>query len=490
MSNVSMPQRNSSSLILGAHGCGDGRLRGRDFTDQGVVRWANLSVKSRTRSEKFLFVIAYLSLMLIVISQAWGAETGVLTLGEAVAEAERNNGTARAGRLEAQAALEREKQARAEFWPKLGLSTGSTHTDRPDVSLGLLADQNEPLAGFADRPDADNYRTEVGLDYVLYDGGRRSHRASAAGHVALARGHRSDADRARTLTRVVEAFYAALCANYQVEISEKEVTRMEERLALAEKLKAAGRATDADVSTAEYHLEDTKRLLLNARHSARDAREVLGILLGRSGPVRDRLDEEGANPLERAGALLSGSAEAAAAKLSPRLAALREEAAARDASARASRAAWIPTVSVSARYGYDSDDVFDSDRDSYVVGLVVSWNAFDGGAREARIRETGDLRRASAARLEEGEKEVRRAVRAAVRWCAEADATDRTAKKKVASYLARYQEKAKGHEAGRVSFDDLLEAQSELAQARLEGARAYCEARSARARLIEAAGSW
>jgi outer membrane protein TolC len=289
----------------------------------------------------------------------------------------------------------------------------------------------------------------------------------------------------------VETFYEALCADYQTEIAEKEVSRMEERLALAGKLKEAGRATDADVSTAEYHLEDAKRLLLDARHSARDAREALGILLGRSGPVREQLDDKGPNPLGRAGVLLSGSAEGAA-KSSLRLAALREEAAATEASACARRSSWIPTVSVSARYGYDSEDAFDfdSDRDSYVVGLIVSWNAFDGGGRESRIREAQDLKRASAARLKEGEKEVRRAVRAAVRRCAAADARDRTAKKKVASYLARYRAKAKGHEAGRVSFEDLLEAQSELAQARLEGARAYCETRSARARLIEVTGSW
>lgn len=455
------------------------------------------NIESRIRSGSTLSGISHiyvtgLIVWMLIRSVAGAGEPGTLTLRRACEEAASGNARVEAGEFEAKAARERETQARARFWPTVGISTGSVHTDRPDISLGLLADQNEPVAAaFTDRPDVDNYRSEVGLDYVIYDGGRRRHAATAAAHRSRAGAHVVAGTRAVVLMRTVETFYAALSAEYQIEIAAEEVDRMGERMALARKLKDAGRGSDADVSTAEYHLEDAKRQLLSARHAATNAREELGILLGRNSVVRERLDEGDSNPLDRA-AVLFGSAETEAVRSSPRLATLREEVAGREAAVRGGRSAWIPTVSVSARYGYDGEDAFDfdSDRDSYAVGLVVSWNAFDGGARGARIREAEDLEAAASARLREGEERIRRTARQSVRICVEADAAHRTSKKKAASYTARYQVKAKGYEAGRVSFEDVLQAQSDLALARLEEVRAYCATRSSRARLLEATGSW
>lgn len=432
--------------------------------------------------------------VVLLCTRAWAQNGPSLTLLEACREAQGGNREAREARLRRFAASERIAQARTRHWPQLGFSTDYSRSDRPSASLGYLVDQGKQFAAtLGDRPDIYNYRTEVLLSYLVYDGGERTRRTRISEHERNAARHRENAVRSMVLTRVVETFYNALCAEYQIEIAKEEVSRMEKRLQLARSLKAEGRATAAEIAIAEYHLERAGTDLVAAQHADADALERLGWLLGRDGPVTEALDEGVGSPLEKARKLLSPeSAERTAESECSEAVLAEEEAAASAEQAKLARSRWLPRAALTGSYGFDGEDFMEMEgnQDSYFVEIAVTWDIFDAGLRGSRVREANDLRAAAGIRVRSERQRVKLRARSTVRNVIMARREHEASQKKTASDLLEYQQSEKAYASGRGSFRDLLDAQSDLAADRLAEARAYCDSKSAEATYLEAIGFW
>lgn len=432
-------------------------------------------------------------LMVFVGAMACGQEKQILTLRAACKEAERKNRSITAARLNRYAGLERERQAASNYWPRLTFSALSSRTNRSDAAFGQLLNQGESVLTLIDLPHVDNYRTQAEMRYLLFDGGERRHRVRALGHEYEALRCSEELVRAEVLTAVVETFYSVLCAGYETEIAKKELERMRERLEFAKKLMVQGKATQVEVSAAQYHLNKAGKDLVAARNASLNAGEWLGHLLGRGTIVTGEFEEGKDGPLEGVPKVVTPEeAEEMAVQESPKVARARRIAAAGREAAKATRSRWIPQITLSANYGFDCEDPgeFDSDQNSYLLAVLLSWDAFDGGMRTARIREARNLSIAAGVRSRDERGRVSLAARRAARERIEADRAYSVAQKKVASYTLEYEQKQKGYESGRVSFLDLLDAQSDLAASRLEEARAYCETKSSQARLLRTLGFW
>ena len=408
---------------------------------------------------------------------------GTLTLREALAMAAVDGDAVIAARLEAAAA--------DRFWPKAELYTDYSRSDDPAVTTNFRVQQNKLMK--LGRFEAENHRTRAGLSYVVFDGGESAgrQRSALAGFSAAMRG--SESVRSRAVVAAGNAFLAAVYSERQLAVARAEVGRMESRLDNVRVREKAGRATAADVLQAEYRLERARRDALVAGNAATTYRETLGRLLGRDGRIGEQLAEGPDSPLAGAD-LPSGpeSAEQYALAASPELARARAELAGREAELDERRATRWPRIEAQASTYWDDDSFgrLDDNRRSYLFGVGLTWTAFDGGLRRARILEARHLAEAAEVREREAERLARTGAREAARALEEARAGAAVAARKVAADEAAFQQTEKAHDAGRATFTELLAAQTEVADSRLAEIQAGFDARRAELRLLEATGFW
>lgn len=414
-----------------------------------------------------------------------------LTLRAACQEAAESNNEASAARLEAAADYERQEQAAARYWPRLELSETYRRTNDPSIRPNILL--NENMLPDTRRVTAESYRSQAELTYTLFDGGARGAAVRAAQSESSASMRSSEAVRSRVLAAVADSFLAALYAEEELRVGRAEAARMEKRLVLAQTQKAQGRGLEEDVLLAEYHLERARRQVLAAGNASENARELLGRLLGRKGKVAGPLAEGTANPLALpAEAAAEEAAEAAALRDSPELARSLQERSARQAALSRERAAWWPRLDASVSYYCDDNSPagLDSNKDSYLLGVQMSWPLFDGGLRRARIAEARSRSVASDYRAREAEQQAPERARRLARALAEAGRDSAVARRKLAADEAVCKRVEKSWDAGRAAFGELLKAQSDLADSQLAEIGARLAERRAAARLLEATGFW
>ncbi|HOX05780.1 MAG TPA: TolC family protein [Planctomycetota bacterium] len=425
-------------------------------------------------------------------AQAPAPASGALTLREALLAASEEGDAVLASRLEAAAAYERSEAAAAErLWPRIELSEQYARTDDPGITTTYRAEQNRDLR--LGRFEAENWRTRGEASYVVFDGGALAgrHEAALAGFSAAMRS--GESVRSRAVAAAGGSFLAALYAERQLAVAREEAARMDSRLAVARTQEAGGRSTRADVLLAEYRLERAKREVLTAANAVESARERLGRLLGRDGRVREQLTDGPEDPLAGAAALASAdAAEQSALAASPDLSLARAEQSAREAELDARRATRWPRLEAQAATYWDDDDAgrLHANERSYLVGAVLTWTAFDGGVRRARILEARHLAEAAAVRSRDAERRTRIESREAARDLEEARADESVAARKRAADQAAFDQAEKSHSAGRSTFAELLRAQTDLADSRLAELRASHGRRRAELRLLEVTGYW
>jgi outer membrane protein TolC len=171
---------------------------------------------------------------------------------------------------------------------------------------------------------------------------------------------------------------------------------------------------------------------------------------------------------------------------------VRAELAAREAEFDAQRATRWPRIEASAATYWDDDSFgrLNENERSYLVGVGLTWTAFDGGLRRARIMEARHRAEAAEVRAREAERLSRAESREAARALAETRAGAAVAAKKLSADEAVFKQTEKAHAAGRASFIELLGSQSDLADSRLAELQAGFDVRRAELRLLETAGFW
>lgn len=365
----------------------------------------------------------------------------VLTVEQAVQDALAHNRPLSAARTSVGEASAQVQAARAALFPRVTVSEAWQRGNQPVFVFGsLLNARRFSAANFAidalNYPDPTGFfRTSIGVDQLLFDGGR----SRATVHLATLQRDLAatgvDVASAGTAVAVTQAYGRLLASVVARRAAESAVATALDDVERARQRRDAGLATDADVLSLQVHVSELQQRVIQAGGDIAVARAELNRLMG--SPIdRDYVPTAPAEPVDRApGPLAALLADAERSR--PELKRAATVAEIGDALQRQARAAFIPQLA--AQGAVDVAGTSFADRaSSWVFGGELRWTLSAGGAEGARVRAASEA--ASRARIERDE------VRASVQV-------------EVVSALARLEAARARQAVGRATVDQARESQ-------------------------------
>jgi len=307
------------------------------------------------------------------------------SLDRAVATALERHPDARVARARVEGAQALVDQAQSAWRPQVSLSGRYTDTNSPMMAFGSILNQRAFNFGLDfNRPgNIDNLNATGTVAYNLYAGGRATAGRTAAQAGTEAATFDLRAAHHRLAAEVVRAALALRKAREAVVTVEGGVRAYEAAVAVARARFDAGQMLKADLLSLEVQLAQTRESLSSARHGAALASRAFHFVLG--------LD-----PSESAVELLDDDPALVRLTLPnprdfsqrPELLGLQSRVRAAEAMVDAARGARRPTVNAFASYQYDHGWQTARHGDSWLAGVSVDLNVFDGGQTAGKVRQS------------------------------------------------------------------------------------------------------
>ena len=406
-----------------------------------------------------VLLLATLAVVTSVNAPAEAAEASRLSL-EQTMQAARESAALRAVEQRALAAHDSATAARnAGFLPALRVSAGLRERDSDQALL-------TPIGRF-DFGASRSESAEVTLVQPLIDFERQSYRRSAASALRDAADFDLQRQRDLTIEAAVDAFFRVVAIDLAAVSTDAFIDSLENQLEETEARIAAGRTLEVEGLKIQLALDAARQDRLELSEARRAATLEFGRAVGRAEPIEPSWSEptgSGGNTEPTSSPALPTDLDAAvegAFAVRADLRALERSVAAAELERKALGATALPRVDASATWVYDSGSPFADD--SWIEGGVrLSWAPFQSGTR--RPLQRAAAHEADALRLEL--EEARRAVRSQITAAAAALVSARgrlavgvtgveQARETVRVETERYQ-------AGRVTTNELLEAEAAL----------------------------
>jgi len=333
-------------------------------------------------------IISLLFCISLFISLPAGAATkdqpleipAVWTVREAVRFAKANSPDSRLTRQRILAAQAMVDQARSAFYPQVGISTQYSQTDNPMYSFGNILNQGvfSQAIDFNDPGRTDDLSAEAVVQYRLYNGGGNS-----AG-LAMAEAGRTAVEmdyatlQGRLAYEVVRAFFTIVQARDTLQARQSELESIGAAVEVARARHAAGDLLRTELLNLEVQESGARENLIRAEHGLELAQRGFLNLLGLENITvsLDTTEDGVAQPV-------SQQAQGRRSELQS-LEAMVQAAEARLAQAESGR---YPTADLFASYRLDSGFETDGSGSSWMGGVKLSYNLFDGHRTGAAIAE-------------------------------------------------------------------------------------------------------
>lgn len=407
------------------------------------------------------------------------------TLDRAVAAALQHSPDAQIARARIDAAQALVDQSQSAWLPRVSVAGRYTDTNSPMIAFGSILNERAFNFGldFNSPGRVDDLTGSGTIAYSLYSGGRATAARSAARAGTEAAGSDLRGTQNQLAADVVKAVLNLRKAREAAAALESGVRAYEAVVAVARARFDAGGLLKADLLSLEVQLAQTREALAEARHGAALAARAFQFLLGmepngeavdlaEDDPALARLVEPDTRDYSRRPELLAVGARVRAAE-------------AMVASARSGRR---PTVNAFASYQYDQGWALDHHGDSWLAGVAVDLNVFDGGQTAGRIRQAGselaqakEMLRKTALGVGLEVEQARLAHADAVERLAVSAGAVEQAEESAALSRARFEREA-------LLAADLIGAESRLIEARLRRAMAAADERVALVELRRALG--
>ena len=328
---------------------------------------------------RFLFAgtacIAFASV--VVAAEPW-------TLDRAVAYALAHSPDALVARARVEGAQALVQQAQSAWYPQLAVSGRYTDTNNPMMAFGSILNQRAFSFGldFNHPGQIDNLDAAGTVAYNLYSGGKASAGRQAARAGAQAADYDLNAARHELAAEVVKSVLNLQKAREVVGAVEGGVKAYEAAVSVAQARFDAGQLLKADLLSLKVQLAQTRETLSSARHGAALAERAFDFVLG-----QDATD----SPVDLA------PNDPSLARLTapdtrdysqrPELLGLDARQRTAEAMVEAARSGHRPSVNAFASYQYDHGWQLNRGADSWLAGLSVDVNLFDGGQTSGKIRQ-------------------------------------------------------------------------------------------------------
>lgn len=411
------------------------------------------------------------SMMLCLLPVNLFAST--LSLEDCLARARNHNPALRVARMDVGIAHESIRQTDAALFPRIDAQGGYTAQLEAQAMkvAGPVMETQQPAYLFG----------SLGINYTLYDFGRREARRSSSrlNLEALTFGVRSQEQ--EISLQVVESYFGILETQKNIAAAAEELQTVEEHRRVAQALYDAGSVTRNDLLQAEVRLANARQQLLARRNLLENQYLILNFLTGAPGSDRPQLVEPSAF------APLHASDRAKAIRQRPDLLALRKGVEMSEQGVRESQSAFYPELFSRLSLDYIENDKL---REQTIYGATfgIKINLFDGFASTAtrskaiaaQSRATEQLRLAE----EQAQLEVDTSandLKVAFERIAVSKESIRQGEENLRINQNRYKERVG-------TATEVLDAQTLLTQAKTEHYRALYDYQRAAARLRKATG--
>jgi TolC family type I secretion outer membrane protein len=359
----------------------------------------------------------------------------------------------------------------------------------PEISAQYSRIQSKQVSsGGTATPRQTRYGPTVSLSYLLLDFGSRSNRIEAAEYTRLAANLTHNRVLQDVALDVEQAYYQLLGFDALVKANELSLRNIRTALEAAQKRRESGLATVADVYRAETQVAQAQLNLTQSQGALAKAKGQLAAAVGMSVDSALPVKTEFAPPLvEELTVSVTDVLERAKANRPDLIAAEAEARAARSSADATARSAW-PWIDLTAN---TSSTSFTGDRptvDGYSLSLILRVPLFSGfrdtyATRQARdqAEEAEAARDAVSRQTELDVWEAYYDVQTAASGIASAEAQLKSAEQTAQATLARYRE-------GYGSILDLITAQQDEADARVQRIQSYFDWFTALARFDHAVG--
>ncbi|MGE0409396.1 MAG: TolC family outer membrane protein, partial [Amphiplicatus sp.] len=400
------------------------------------------------------------------------------TLEDALAIAYASNPTIRAERARLRATEELKPQAWAGALPQIDAQASYSRVkDTQTLSPGVFGvggsrtSRLNPLSG------------EVAASQPIFTGFRNLNAIRQAQARVRAGGAQLAGVEQDILRRVAAAYFDVVrdMAIYESNRNNVEVLlRQKDEADLRFKV---GEVTRTDVSQAEARLAGARANLAGAQAQLAVSRSLYAELIG---AAPGTLEPDPALP-DVPESL--DAAKALAQQYAPALIAAREEEEARRRQVAIAKAAFAPNVSLTASYRYsDEPSTFIQNDESLTYGVRASVPLFSGGLNLSRVREARALHDSARAAVVEAERRAEASVTSAFEQLVAARTTIESAKAQVAANELALAGVRREAQVGTRTTLDVLDAEQEYLNAKVNLANAERDARAAAFTLLAAAG--
>jgi outer membrane protein TolC len=317
-----------------------------------------------------------------------GPDSGVLTLDRAIDEALAASPELEQIRRRTDAATEEIRQAEASFYPHAAFTEDFNRTNNPVFALMDIINQRRLLqnTNFNSPGAQQGAASQVQAEWTFFEGGSAWYKRKAAKDQRDSVGAELAAAQNRLVASVSETYYRWLHALACIGVSERALDSAKTNQELSEARLSAETALPSEVLRFKTQTAEARSALLSAKTGARKLQASLERLLARAIapseiPEPATLSVVADIPVEDSGALVEK-----ALRNRPEMESARSMIAASRDRVKAARGEFLPKLSMSSQYRWDSED-FNKTADSWMVGLQASWPLFDGGLRLSSLRE-------------------------------------------------------------------------------------------------------
>ena len=403
----------------------------------------------------------------------------VLTLDEAIAIALEAQPSIQATLYDYASARARVREAFAPLLPQLSGSVSATRSSSSVTQTSTLTGQT--LVVRVTRQPADTFLAQVQLSQLLFDFGKTLAATQVARKLAEVSAEGVELQRQVIALTVKEAYTNILLAQRLIRVQEQAVERAELNLSSAKGFYDVGTQPLSTVVRAEVDVANAKVDLINARNALRTARVALNTALaidaGTPTEITDNLEYE-PTTIDRA------ALRAEALKQSPEYRQARLQSAAAEASVQHASRNFLPNISGTGSYGGSQLEL----NPNWSLGLVFSWNIFDGGNLIAALDEAKANLGAAAARVKVAELTLIQNLEQAEIAVEAAQERIQAAHVLIASSQENFRLAQGRFDVGVGTILELTDAQLALTQAQNTEAQALADYRIALAQLDRAAG--